>query len=261
MKIQISIITLLFFISCKKTDTKQATQNTENKTQSVIKSKDTRNKEKVEFEKYSASGIIIYQNNRLFDENLKAIGQLYSKGFEKVQILERSKKMYNLENSSEYCEKAYFIKIRYNNQDCIVFGKDVYEIDMKQKFSFQDPNGDQLSLFPVTNFEMGASDDDGLTGCDDYSFLIIENKNKRTFTSIKYPTNGTNDKIKKLEKAVLIHDEGANEEIQSVATKKDTLVIAMKATYQEGGSTFNLKTTFKDHFSKSIITDKIIFEE
>jgi hypothetical protein len=46
-----------------------------------------------------------------------------------------------------------------------------------------------------------------------------------------------------------------------VATKKDTLVIAMKATYQEGGSTFNLKTTFKDHFSKSIITDKINFEE
>lgn len=261
MKIQISIITLLFFISCKKTDTEQATQNPENKTQSVIKSNDTLNKGKVEFEKYSASGIIIYQNNRLFDENLKAIGQLYSKGFEKVQILERSKKMYNLENSSEHCEKAYFLKIKYNNQECIVFGKDVYEIDMKQKFSFQDPNGDQLSLFPVTNFEMGASDEDGLTGCDDYSILIIENKNKRTFTSIKYPTNGTNDKIKKLEKAVLIHDEGANEEIQSVATKKDTLVIAMKATYQEGGSTFNLKTTFKDHFAKSIIKDKINFEE
>ena len=32
MKIQISIITLLFFISCKKTDTNQATQNPENKT-------------------------------------------------------------------------------------------------------------------------------------------------------------------------------------------------------------------------------------
>ena len=71
MKIQISIITLLFFISCKKTDTKQATQNPENKTQSVIKSKDTRNKGKVEFEKYSASGIIIYQNNGFFNENLK----------------------------------------------------------------------------------------------------------------------------------------------------------------------------------------------
>lgn len=261
MKIQIAFIILLIFIGCKKNDTEKSTQNFENQSRNLIKSNDTLNNGKVEFEKYQAAGIIIYQNNRLFDENLNEIGQIYSKGFEKVQILERTKKMHNLKNSSEDCEKAYFIKIKYNNQDCIIFGKEVFEINPEQIFSFQNLNGEKFSLFPVTNFEMGASDENGLTGCDDYSILIIENKAKRTFTSINYPINGTNHTIQKLKKAVLIHDEGSNEIIQNVSTKNDTLVIAIKSIYQEGGSSFNLKTTFKDNFSKSIITEKINFEE
>lgn len=261
MKIPISIVIFLLFICCKKSETEQSSIDFENKSQKLIKSNDTLNAGKVVFEKHPSSGIIIYQNNRLFDENLNEIGQIYSKGFEKVQILERTKIMYNLKNSSEYCEKAYFIKIKYDNKECIVFGKEVFEIDKEQIFSFQNIDGDKFSLFPVANFKMGASDENGLTGCDDYSFLIIENESNQTFTSINYPINGNSHNIRKLEKAVLIHDDSADERIQNVSIKNDTLVIGIKAIYQEGGSTFNLKTTFKNNFSKSIITDKVNFEE
>ncbi|ESU20963.1 hypothetical protein FCR2A7T_07350 [Flavobacterium cauense R2A-7] len=261
MKIQITFIILLFFISCKKDDTEKSIQNLENQSQNLIKSTDTSKIGKVVFEKHPAFGIIIYQNHSLFDENLNEIGQIYSKGFEKVHIVERTKMMYNLKNSSEDCEKAYFIKIKYNNQECIIFGKEVFEINTEQLFSFKNLDGEKFSLFPVTNFEMGASDENGLTGCDDYSILIIENKTRQNFASIRYPINGTNRNIQKLEKAVLIHDEGSDEIIQNVSIKNDTLVIGIKAIYQEGGSSYNLKTTFKDNFSKSIITDKINFEE
>ena len=123
-------------------------------------------KEKVEFVKHQTYGIILNQNNRLFDENLKEIGSIYSLGFEKVQILEITKIMYNLEKSSDICEKAYFVKIKYNNKDCVIFGKEIFEINNQQLFRFQNTKGDVFSIFPVTNFEMGASNDDGLTGCD-----------------------------------------------------------------------------------------------
>lgn len=250
------------FISCGQgTKKENASQNSEKKTKTLTTVEKNNEVEKVEFVKHQTYGILLNQNNRLFDENLKGFGAIYSRGFEKVQILEITKKMYNLENSSDNCEKAYFVKIKYDNKNCIIFGKEVFEINSKQLFDFHNSKGDKFSIFPVTNFAMGASDDDGLTGCDDYSILIIENKKDKTFGTIGYPEKTKSRNNKTLKEAVLFHDDGAEEKIYNVSTIKDTLIVGIKAIYQEGGGKYNLKASFKDNFSKSIITDKIYFEE
>jgi hypothetical protein len=188
----------------------------------------------------------------LYDENLKIIGAIYSRGFEKVAILEISKKMYNQEYVSDDCKKANFVKIKYNNKECVVFGNEIFEINEKQHFLFQNPNGDKMSIFPVTNFEMGAADGDGLTGCDDYSVLIINNITKNTF----HPIKGSNNR-----NVTLLHDDGSDEEIYRILVEKDTIVIGVKAFYQEGGSVYKLKTTFKNNFSEASISDKQSFDE
>ena len=99
---------------------------------------------------------------------------------------------------------------------------------------------------------MGASDENGLTDCDDYSLLIVYNENKQKFNTINYNNN---------EKVKLLHDDSSNEQIYKVSVEKDTLIIGIKAFHQEGGRMYNLKTTFKNNFTKSIIFDRKIFEE
>nr|WP_315153826.1 hypothetical protein [uncultured Flavobacterium sp.] len=253
MKIHYFIYIFFIFISCgKETKKENSTPNLKTKTETSKTIKNSNEREKVEFVKHQTYGIILNQNNRLFDENLKEIGSIYSLGFEKVQILEITKKMYNLENSSDNCEKAYFVKIKYNGKDCIIFGKEIFEINNKQLFRFQNTKGDEFSIFPVTNFEMGASNDDELTGCDDYSVLIIANEKENTFHPIKLNAN---------KNAELLHDNSAEEQIYKVSIEKDTLIVGIKTFYQEGGSIFNLETTFKNNFTKSIFKDKKTFEE
>lgn len=253
MKTHYYIYIFFIFISCgQETKKEKPSQNSEKQTETSTTVKNSNQIEKIEFVKHQTYGIILNQNNRLFDENLKGIGLIYSSGFEKVQILEITKKMYNLENSSDHCEKAHFVKIKYNNKDCIIFGKEIFEINNQQLFRFQNTKGDEFSIFPVTNFEVGASDDDGLTGCDDSRVLIIANEKENTF----HPIKGNENK-----NIVLLHDDSANEEIYKVSIKKDTLIIGIKAFYQEGGSIFNLETTFKNDFTKSVLKDKKTFEE
>lgn len=253
MKIHYFIYIFFIFISCgKETKKKNLPPNLKTKTETSKTLENINEREKVEFVKHKTYGIILNQNNRLFDKNLREIGSIYSLGFEKVQILEITKNMYNLENSPDNCKKAYFVKIKYDGKDCIIFGKEIFEINNEQIFCFQNAKGDEFTIFPVTNFEMGASDDDGLTDCDDYSVLIISNEKENTF----YPIKGNASK-----NAELLHDDSANEKIYKVSVEKDTIIIGIKALYQEGGSAYNLKTMFKNNFSKFIISDKKTFEE
>jgi hypothetical protein len=217
--------------------------------------------EKVEFTKHQAYGIIINKVMKIYDENLKEIGEIHSRFLEKVKITGYTKKMYNQENISDNCEKAKFVKIKLYNKELILFGNDVCEINNEQLFNFQNTKGHEYSIFPVTNFAMGASDNDGLTGCDDYSILIIENKKEKTFSSIGYPLNTKNRNNKTLKEVVLFHDDGAEEKIYNVSTINDTIIIGIKAIYQEGSCIFNLKTTFSNNYSKSVITDKVQFKE
>ena len=253
MKIHYYFYIILTFISCKQDVKKlKSTENNIEKSEKLSKTEQKSETEKVEFIQHKTFGIIIDQNNRLYDAKLKEIGSIYSRGMEKVEIIEISKKMYNQENISDYCKKANFVKIRYNNKECIIFGKEIFEINNEQKFTFQNQKGNNFSVFPVTNFEMGASDENGLTDCDDYSVLIIHNEKEQKFNSINYNSN---------EKVKLLHDDGSDEKIYKFSIEKDTLIIGIKALHQEGGSIYDLKTTFKSNFSKSIIADKKIFEE
>lgn len=241
------------FIGCAKEIKKEKSPpNLEVKTQASRTAGNSEEIKKVEFVKHQRDGIIINQNNRLFDENLNEIGSIYSLGFEKVQIVGMTKKRYNLKNSTDPCEKAYFVKIRYTGKECIIFGKEIFEINEQQLFRFQNTKGDAFCIFPVTNFEMGASDDNGLTGCHDYSVLIIANEKENSFHPIKIEAN---------KNAQLLHDDSANEQMYRVSIQKDTLIIGIKAFYQEGGSAFNLVTTFKDNFTRSVYKDKKAFEE
>jgi hypothetical protein len=106
---------------------------------------------------------------------------------------------------------------------------------------------------------MGASDENGLTNCDDFSFLLVVNNQTSEYTTINAPINQENHSTQKF--ATLFHDSGSEEQIYSAKVINDSLNLGIKVAYQEGYGAYTLKTGFKDQFAKSILTNLIRFEE
>ena len=252
------LLSLLLLISCenKKDDTKAEISKV--KTDSVKTPKQEITGAKIEFENYARKGILLKGMLPVFDNNLVETRKILINENSNVNILEKSKKIYNIGKSADNCLKSNFVKINFNGQNIIVFGQNIYEIDEKQKFSFQNDQKNNFSIFPVTNFEIGASDYDGLTGCDDFSYLIIADKNDHLYpiSSPKNKGNRSNEKF-----AILVHDDGMLETIDNVKIVKDSLIVKVNVNYQEGFGSYHLNTCLKDNFSNSTITKEKRFAE
>ena len=259
MKKKVSIVILLLVISCVNKTESITEKNAEIKTDTLNSSINEKEEAKITFNEYAKDGVLLQGELTLFDENLNKVGNLEIKEISKVQILEKSINFYTIENSNDYCLKSNFIKINYKSKNYIVFGREIYEINEKEKFDFQNEKNENFTILPITNFEMGASDDDGLTGCDDFSYLIIYNKANNKYSTISAPNNQENHSNEKF--ANLLHDDGSEEKIYQVKVVNDSLILKIKVSYQEGYGSFNLNTSFKDNFKNSIITSKNRFEE
>lgn len=257
---QLSILLLVsFIISCsnkkesekiKTPETKSEVQNSANKNQEV----------KSIFEKYSKDGIVFNGRLPVFDEKLHKIDELEIKEISKIEILEKSTSTYNIDNSTDSCLKSNFVKIKYKEKNYILFGRDVYEIGEGEKFDFAN-NNETFSVFSIANFEMGAYDegDDGSTGCDDFSLLIILNKNRQKYSTLAIPENQEYKSNTKF--ANLLHDDGSMEDIYNAKVLNDSLIMGIKISYQEGYGSYFLKTSFKDRFNKSEISNMKRFDD
>lgn len=243
----LSVVTV--FVSCKNEPADKPQENTEN-TSTPKKEFET-----VKFKNHTAKAILLSANINIYDNQQKKTGTLGNPAMEEVEISAVSNKMYNTDRSTDYCETANFIKIVYKGQTYIVFGAEVYENNTTSIFSFKNTEGVAFNIFPATHFQMGASDKDGLTECDEYHVLVIKNEVTKTFSLIGYPENENIHNKKQLGKAVLFDDDGSEEAIYKVLVSGDTLSLGIKAVYQEGGSAFYLKTLFSKKFTKSFITD------
>lgn len=255
----LSVLFLVFLIiSCSNKKESEKIKTPETKTEAT-NSANKNQEEKLTFEKYSKDGIVLNGQLQVFDENLNKIEELEIKEISKIKILEKSTSIYNIDKSKDYCLKSNFIKIEYKGKNYIVFGRDVYEIDESKKIDFAH-NDEKFAIFSIVNFEMGAyGGDDGSTGCDDFSLLIILNKNSQKYTTLAIPENQEYKSNTKF--ANLVHDDGSMEDVYNAKVLNDSLIMGIKISYQEGYGSYFLKTSFKDNFSKSEITDIKRFEE
>jgi len=258
MKKLIVLSAFYLIVSCgNKEQSKPAQTTTEEK---EVPANVATEKESVpEFKKYLRKGILLKEPIQVFDKDLNVIETLDIKEITEVQILAKSTAMYNLAKSTDYCLKSNFIKINYKGKEHIVFGSSIYEINENAKFDFKSEKNEAFSVFSITNFQMGASDDVELTGCDDFSLLVILNHKDNKYTTLAIPDN--QEYKSKTKFANLIHDDGSSEEIYNAKVINDTLVMGIKVGYQEGYGSYFLKTALKDNFSKSEIANIKRFEE
>jgi hypothetical protein len=259
MRALIYTLTLLLLISCRQKTNNSTVESEVIENKSIVNASKL-TESKIEFKSYFVDGILLKGNLRIFDNDTHFKEKLEVDKITLVQILEKSTKMYNVEGTTDNCEKAFFLKVKYLGNYYTVFGQDVYEINKQQKFSTQTEKHDKLTLFPITNFEMGASDDDGLTGCDDYSLLVLFNEKENLYRLMKYPNNEDIHGKSTNKFASLFHDDGSKEKIYKLTVIQDTLVIGIKAIYQEGGSVFNMKAILSGDFPETLLSDRVRFE-
>jgi hypothetical protein len=259
MKKKILLLFPLFLMSCGSKTESNSNKTYEIKTDISKNIQEKKEVSKITFGNYSKDGFLLIGSITLFDDNLRPIGKLEIDKNSKVQILEKTDEFLNIEKSEDYCLKSNFLKIGYKGKDYIVFGRDVYEINNTEKLDFQNEKKEAFSIFSITNFEMGASDENGLTGCDDFSYLIILDKKNKKYSTMIAPENTENDSTIKF--ANLTHDDGSGEKIYTVKVINDSLILGIKVSYQEGYGSYNLKSSFKDNFRNSIISERNRFEE
>nr|WP_199000265.1 hypothetical protein [Flavobacterium sp. ASV13] len=250
-------ILVLFIIGCQNKKEDQVKDSSLIKTDSLSNSESKPDTTKLSFKKYQKEGILLKGVVKFYDRNLNLTGKFEVDEITKIQILEKSTEQYNIEKSTDYCSKSNFVKIKYKDNDYLVFGQDVYEINQKEKHDVL--YNDNLTILSVTNFEMGASDEEGLTDCDDYSYLLVFNKKTNQYSTIEMPEN--QDEIRNQKFASLTHDDGSSEEIYSCKAINDTLILGIKISYQEGYGSCFLKTSIKENFIKSVFTDKNRFDD
>jgi hypothetical protein len=259
MKTLLYTLTILLIMSCGQRNnnslTESKTSDKDSTTETLALTED-----KIEFSKYVADGMFLKGSVQIFDNELKSIGKLEINSITIVQILEKSTKMYNIEGKPDKCDKANFLKVKYRGNDYTVFGQEVYEINNQQKFSTQNDKNEKLTLFPITNFEMGAADEIGLSECDEYSLLMLHNESKNHYTLMKYPSNEDIHGRDRNKYASLFNDDMSEEKIYKLTTAQDTLIIGIKAKYQMGGSVFNLNVILSKEFPETRISDRVRFE-
>ncbi|MTH15725.1 hypothetical protein [Flavobacterium sp. LC2016-01] len=252
-----SFLFLIFIIGCQNKKESQVKNSLPVKTDLSLNSENEDKTNALILKKYQKEGILLNGQIKFYDDKLNQTGSLEIDIITKVQILEKSTEQYNIEKSTDYCFKSNFIKIKYKDNDYLVFGQDIYEINQNDKHDVF--FNDNLTILTIRNFEMGASDEEGLTDCDDYDYLLVFNKQTNQYSTIGIPENQKEVRNQKF--ASLTHDDGSSEEIYSCKTINDTLILGIKISYQDGYGSCFLKTSIKEKFIKSIITNKNQFDD
>ena len=255
-----NIILFLFILSCN--DTKKHENNIKNEINDTINKSLTNILIKdVEFIPFKSQGIFLAGEVRIFDISFKGIKKININEITPVEIIEKSKKMYFLNTDSNYCLKANFVKVKYNNTELIVSGLDIYELNKKQKYPFQIGINNKYVLYVVSNFKMGVTDEDGVTECDENKILVLNRLKDNYFSLIENTYNENVHKDKSSKYFVLNNDEICGEEVYKVSVQNDIIIIGIKAICQEGGFAFNLKVTYDEKLSKANISDYKYYKE
>lgn len=123
------------------------------------------------FMDYHNNGLILPADYKLYNENIKVIGNTRIKSIKQIKILQKTKDKYPQMTNVDYCDWANYLKIINDGDTIIVFGKNVLETSaFKENLKLKSVT---IDLVLAEDFSMKAEDDKGTTGCNDFSYMDI----------------------------------------------------------------------------------------
>lgn len=188
----------------------------------------------VEFIPFNKKGLILPGKFKIYNEKMIVKGEFSVDKIKEVLIAEISFNKHPQTEGEQYCDWSNFLKIIYQNDTLVVFGNNVLEViseenDLKAGKAM-------ISVLEASNFTMECADQEGLTGCDDFSYLIVRSGNNEY--AMIY--TGTPDDKNSPEIAILTHDDGMSESVENTACSGDTVKLFIKVGYQDGEGSYTL---------------------
>ncbi len=211
----------------------------------------------IKFVKINKDGFLLPDTLQIFDRGFNYLRTLLVPKVERVKILSITKKMYYLGLDSDECFRGYFLEILYKGDKLIVFGKYVFGLNRYIPIKSVKSGGITYKIYTGEKYSIGAANEIGLVGCDDYSILTIRKLPGNNYSLIRNPITEIWDNG---EYCQLRHDDGATESIDSTWSIKDTLVFKIHAEYQSAGGNYLLKVIYDDSLSSAIITNYVIYD-
>lgn len=233
MKIKGGIVILLILSGCiqKSHESDKAVVDVDSIKKERIKEEETVIKaaeiiDPKTFISYERSGVLPPASFIKYNDRLDSIGSLSVKQFESVKILKKTYGKLPLHPEDDYCDYMNFLKVVVDKDTSILSGGNVLEItDFYNRLQLKN---DTVNLILAENFLMKSADDDGLTGCADFSYLLIEDDNIFSYVS---PQNNSDNLT---ETTLLYHNDGIEQKIKDIKAIGDTLILEISEIYQDG---------------------------
>jgi hypothetical protein len=200
-------------------------------------------------------GIIINNDSTIIYDTTnirsKIIG--YLQAGETVDILDTTINRFEIGTwTDSLCNLFPFVKIQNNNGKLgWVSGQFIYKIIENPKeytkslirtttnFSL---NKHQYSLSLGENYGIGASNEQGLTGCEEnYPILIFDKSSGKYFLIENLENPNSKNKF-----CCLIYNEGIVEELKKIEVSGDTIIFKIGCAYQMGICTYDTNVFFSD---------------
>lgn len=252
MKTIATILSLTILISCGQQENKTSNQTTK-KIESV---KSDTNQTKITFYKVNGKGILLGGNIKLLDENFKEIKDISYLNEQFVDVTEVSDKYHKLKPTDDYCQEFKYVKIKTKDLVGYVDGRKIYEPIKNTQNKIVKIDNNEVSFIATSNFGIGVSDDDGLTGCSINTPVVFSDRSINYEGLVKMVKNKNyEDNYPYFE---LKDDDGANDEILSIDKQGDKYLLKIKRSYQEGGANL-LVEVYKD--KSGILVAEIIKNE
>ena len=181
--------------------------------------------------------------------NGEKLGQLNSGDL--VDVLEVSEPM-SLDGSDDPCKEFPWVKFRSEQGEGWLYGKFIYEVQTdharihRKLPNYVKVNDTRFFFVLGKNFGIGASDAEGLTGCDDFFLvgLIKEEAEAVRLVEISGKKDYADSPWWRL-----VTDDGMSEEMSelSIVENGHKTIVGVTAYFQEGHATYDVVVSMNDH--------------
>lgn len=183
------------------------------------------------------NGLLLKGIHNIYDINLNIIRQININKISDVSILsvtkfDRPETKKTIENYwEEHCEWGKYLKIKYQNEEIILFGRNILQINSTEQKIYQTKN---INFVFAENFLTNSRTSiHELSGCFSVNNILIKSDNNY---SLIYNSESTKEDI-----LTFFDNDYGSEDISSLIIKKDTIYSKVEQSFQEGIGEYKLK--------------------
>lgn len=202
---------------------------------------------KIKFTKVKGEAVIIGDNIKLLDFNLKPISDISNLSGKIVNIRAVSDSLFNqAEDFEGFCKSYWYVEIEKNKTKGIVNGRNIFKILDEKKYTIK---GNIIEIFRTEFFGMGVTYEGDLMGCPVNQPIVIKDTVKKYYGLVNLVSNQYSKEANRNTSYPFLElksDDGALDEIETIIENKNYVTLKVNRTFQEGNNISEIKLQFEN---------------